>query len=745
MKKIAIITLMRNPNHGNVLQNIAMQRIFEKRGCVAETVINRKGSTLFLSGFKTKIKLLINCLLNRNNTRRSEKRRQRFLNCCRRNIRYSPISYDGTFSEKIIDKYDFFVAGSDQIWNPWFGLATEFELLAFAPEEKIMSYAGSFGVSEFENLSESKREEITSYLKRFKDVSCRESSGTAFIEETAGVTAYTHIDPTMLLKKEEWRRLQKKPDCEIPERYVFVYMLGEISDRYREIIERKAESLDAQVINILENHFVALDPLEFLWLIDHSLFVCADSFHACVFSILFHKTFAIFDRIDSQKKQNARFDTLLEKFEIPATSVFVTADSEPTGELDWESIDARLEAERVLSNDYIDSHIGASKAVKIVRKADCCGCNACQQICPQKCISMVEDSEGFRYPEVDESRCTSCGLCQKICPVINAPEKDDSIISAYACYSKDSDKRIRSSSGGMFHLLADYVLEQSGIVFGAGFDDGYNVRHMAVADNAELEKLFGSKYVQSDTADTFSQIKQLLNAGNTVLFSGTACQISGLKSFLRKPYEKLITVDVLCHGAPSPLLWSNYLEEMKEIYHSQPEYITFRAKTQGWKQFSMRIEFENGSVYDRTLTEDTFLRLFLNNICLRPSCHDCKFKTLSRDSDISLGDYWGIENTHRDMDDDAGASVVIIHSQKGAELFEAIADGSRYTADDIDRLLPKTMDSRKSVAPHHNRTEFFKKLADGESATSLVKLIEPSLMTRVKRKLKRVKNRILGR
>lgn len=374
--------------------------------------------------------------------------------------------------------------------------------------------------------------------------------------------------------------------------------------------------------------------------------------------------------------------------------------------------------------------------ISIKDKKNCCGCNACVQKCQKKCITMVEDTQGFMYPSVNKIECINCGLCEKVCPVANVMSKQQNIL-AYAAYA-DDNIRMKSSSGGLFTLLAEKILDENGVVFGAAFDNDFLVHHISIESKDELFKLQGSKYLQSQIENTYVQVENHLKNERKVLFTGTACQIAGLKNFLGKEYEQLYTVDVLCHGVPSPKLWQHYLKYQENCYNSQVTQVFFRSKKFGWRKFSLQLQFNNSSIYEEVYEKDMYMKLFLSNICLRPSCHDCKYKKMNRPSDITIGDSWGIEKYMPEMDDDKGTSVVLIHSQKGKELFDSCKNEMLFKEAEVDQILPPHADSRKSVAIHSRRSKFFKELNAGSSMLSLMKLLKPRFLGKVKRKIKKI-------
>lgn len=307
--------------------------------------------------------------------------------------------------------------------------------------------------------------------------------------------------------------------------------------------------------------------------------------------------------------------------------------------------------------------------IDIKDKKDCCGCHACTSACPTHCITMKADEQGFLYPIVNQDLCTQCGLCERVCPVITQNEEQQPI-NVYAAKSKDNEIRMQSSSGGIFTHLAEAVINDGGIVFGARFSKDWQVEHACVKDIEGLASLRGSKYVQSTIGDTYLETKKYLRQGLKVLFSGTPCQIAGLKRFLRREYPNLLTVDIVCHGVPSPQVWRAYLNE---VYRKQPAPITgisFRDKRDGWRKYRFHISHANSK--EAPSAGNVFMKGFLKDLYLRPSCHSCPARSGRSNSDITLGDFWGIHKYHPEMDDNRGTSLILIHNEKGQLLYDSI-------------------------------------------------------------------------
>lgn len=304
--------------------------------------------------------------------------------------------------------------------------------------------------------------------------------------------------------------------------------------------------------------------------------------------------------------------------------------------------------------------------IEVKDKKNCCGCSACASVCPRHCITMVEDSEGFLYPQVDEEACVNCGLCEKVCNELN-PYDTREPLQVLAAINKDDEVRQKSSSGGIFHLLAEKTIREGGVVFGARFDENWQVVIDYAEDMKGVEAFMGSKYVQARMENAYVDAKRFLNEGRKVLFSGTPCQVAGLHKFLRKSYDNLLSVDLICHGVPSPKVWRAYLEEVVKQGQSI-SCVEFRNKEKGWKKFSFFLRYNGVGKTVSMLspfTENHYMKAFLSDIILRPSCYECKARGCSSQSDITIADFWGIETLLPEMDDDKGTSLVLVNTNAG--------------------------------------------------------------------------------
>ena len=311
--------------------------------------------------------------------------------------------------------------------------------------------------------------------------------------------------------------------------------------------------------------------------------------------------------------------------------------------------------------------------INIKQKVDCCGCTACANVCAHDAITMQPDDLGFKYPFVDANKCVNCGLCNKVCQFHDNYNRYDNYDSPLVYYARRKNEGLlsKSQSGGVFYAIAEYVLHGGGIVYGAAFKESFKVCHIRATNNKEIESLRMSKYVQSDMCDIFKSVKADLKSFHTVLFSGTACQIAGLKSYIPiRLHEKLICIDVICHGVSSPQIWSDYIEYLEHKYNSRIKKACFRDKRFGWHGATESFLFSNGKeIFARTNNH-----LYFSGLSFRESCHNCYYTNIQRVGDITLGDYWGLPKESPYEKDAKGLSLVLINSDKGKKIYEKVRE-----------------------------------------------------------------------
>lgn len=360
--------------------------------------------------------------------------------------------------------------------------------------------------------------------------------------------------------------------------------------------------------------------------------------------------------------------------------------------------------------------------IQIKDKRHCCGCTACEQVCPKHCISMQEDEEGFKYPCVDASLCVNCELCEKVCPYLNSYPIPTEKPASFACKTKDEGLREKSSSGGLFTILATQIIQDGGVVFGAKFDADWNIVHGYTESLEGLAAFRGSKYSQSDMGDSFRQAKDFLKTGRKVMFTGTPCQVAGLNHFLQKNYDNLYAVDFVCHSVPSPKVWSNYL---KEVYGKDKIVsLTFRDKSDGWSKYGLSVQVDNGAFAKGSHQTNTFMRAFLSNLIVRPGCTDCPARYYKSGADITMADCWGFGEYHPDLNDDKGMSLALLHTNKGLTLYKDIEH--QLSSLQIPYVEVQEDSNHKPIicSPkfHRYRNNFFNDLIKGDKGT--VELME---------------------
>ena len=338
--------------------------------------------------------------------------------------------------------------------------------------------------------------------------------------------------------------------------------------------------------------------------------------------------------------------------------------------------------------------------ITILEQNRCLSCRSCEQSCSFSAVSFIENKEGFLYPVVNFQKCINCGKCVMHCPVLNPIKNETYSLQAYAAILKDENKIKQSSSGGVFSALAEQIIKIGGFVFGAAYDDKLQVKHISVSTYEELERLKGSKYVASDTGSTFSEVEKLLKKNKVVLYSGTPCQIAGLKVFLGKEYEKLITVDLICHGVPSQKLFNRYLELESKRNRGKIIYYGFRDKDIcGWSCIG-KAKLKTKKKIKIKIVEgccDPYYATFLRGETYRESCYICQFANNQRVGDITIGDFWGVENFYPDLERKNGVSCVIINTRKGKEFFSKYSEVLNIIPSDIEKISEKNTNLKEPV------------------------------------------------
>lgn len=379
---------------------------------------------------------------------------------------------------------------------------------------------------------------------------------------------------------------------------------------------------------------------------------------------------------------------------------------------------------------------------EIIEKKKCTGCSACMNICPKKAITMKRDNEGFLHPEINQEKCINCGLCKRTCPVLNTTT-NSSINKCYVAYNKDSKVKENSSSGGIFDSIARLILKDKGLVIGAAFNKDNKLNHIIIEKEKDLDKVKGSKYLQSNLNNIFTYVKENIK-DNKILFVGTPCQVAGLKAYLKKDYENLICIDLFCHGVPSPKLFDKYVNELEERHNDKLLNYNFRDKSTGWDNYSNKATFKNKE-YKELQKDNNYMKLFLLDIALRESCYDCNFKLGNKYSDITLGDFWGVNNYYPEMYNKKGVSAIIINTAKGLDIFNKISSNLEYKNCKLEEILSGNPSLKLSGKYPTRRNEFFDNIDILNINDLTKKYTKRPLYKRILGKLKRVIKKVLGK
>lgn len=586
--------------------------------------------------------------------------------------------------------YDVLLSGSDQIWNPRIFPDGRFDPVffgAFSRRRKI-AYAPSFGIPQ---IPEEMEAELRDYLSHFSHLSAREQQGRAIIKEVAGQEVPVVLDPTLLLDQEQWASMAHTP-CGYPAGgYILCYCISK-PDALAPYIQTLAEKTGLPVVQLCgirqkvhpkARCILDAGPAEFLALFQNAGYVCTNSFHGTVFSVQFEKRF--FTAVAPKElaaPETSRTFSLLSRLGLAQRIIGKGDSAGLTDNVDWAAVSARLAEARRSSLAYLQAALlnepyreparePAVEALPVLSDhIHCTGCGACASICPKDAITMKRDREGFSYPEISGVLCVHCGRCTQVCPALHQRPVTP-LPAVYAAWNRDERIRRDSTSGGAFTVLAEYVLEGGGVVYGAAFDGRQHLRHVACFRKEDLWRLRGAKYVQSDLGDTFREIRTALKM-RTVLFSGTPCQVDGLYRYLGQRPENLITCDLVCHGVPSPGVWEDMAYSIQQQKGKELRAVRFRNKVTGWKDGHFTTVYEDGTVDTAPLFQTGYGRAFGRALFLRPSCHHCAYTSMTRPGDFTLGDFWGLRPDELPEQQEKGVSLLMVNTPHGSHIFDQL-------------------------------------------------------------------------
>ena len=593
-----------------------------------------------------------------------------------------------------------FVLGSDQVWN--YGISKHFgksNYLDFVDDEhKKIAYAASFGHGT-DFTPEEEREKVGELLRRFDAISIRENQGVEIVRENYHVRADHVVDPVFLAEKSIYEELAEKSKFREETPYICTYILDPTAE-IREALLHISKKKGLRLVNILDGvpwifdknkkrlELEAASNVEvedWLHLIQNSELVITDSCHGTAVAAMFEKTVI---PIANRQRGYARFESLVEMLGIPERLIKHPRDIidnpvclEP---MNVEFISLLLESNRISSREWLRTALetprGSLPTVAIPQKAIpkkleqslCMGCSACSSTCSYGALALQEDSWGYYRSLVDFNRCVDCGRCQMVCPALHLPKKtNEEHPTCYACIATDDSILRESSSGGMFTVLAEKIFQSKGYVVGAVWTETFAVKHVIIKDGSDLPRLQKSKYLQSYMGNIFQEIKEKLELKSPLLFSGTPCQVAGLKAYLGKEYEHLLLVDILCSHAPSQLFFRKYL---REAFPQGVEKYEFRHKKYGWDCITVKVITKDGeTIIRRGGGEDDWQRIFHDHTMCAIHCETCRYQKTPRYGDLTLGDFWGIEKRDQEIDSKQGVSVVLCNNDKGRAFLESIS------------------------------------------------------------------------
>ena len=729
-KKIGILTFHQANNYGAAIQAFALKCYCETLGYEAH-IINYKslGNADKITPFQdfmqesNKKKAFIKLVRSLMSLVGDKKRASMFLEF---RHKYFDESMQCHTLKDIADlKYDVYIAGSDQIWNYQI-TSMKFDpvfFLQFNNKARRIIYAASSQDTPFPLDWELKFKKMLE--KTDAIVSIREKKLADYVSALTNHTFPVVADPTILAGKEILDKIPTYRKNSTP--YILIYQIDSnpYSDVSVKTLEKKFKrpvyTMTVPRLGSIHGRKGDAGPEEFMGLLKNADFLVTNSFHGIALSLIYEKQFYVYENGGVM----SRIDGLLKQAGLLNRKIKLVRDIDLNNKIDYAKVTPMIKTMQGYAREFLQEALKGNTvqplmeaasmdnkrvSVKDKRREECCGCSACADICPVKAIEMKTDEEGFLYPVINNDKCINCKMCDNVCSFekVQKRPKPFDLPLAYGVKYKIQSERESSRSGAAFIGISNVVLQNNGVVYGAVMQSDFSVKHMRAENTKQRDEMKKAKYVQSTMVGICAGIEKDLRDNREVLFSGTPCQVAGVKSYLHMkkiPDDKFYSCDLVCHGVPSPLIWKKNIKFIEEKYHTQIVEANFRDKEFGWDSHceSFILKGRKKKVVSRNYTD-----MFYDHIMFRPSCHICPFANVQRPGDITLADFWGIEKHDRAFDDNRGVSLVLVNSRAGKELFDKAAPQFDFFACDIQNCLQPTL--IRPSAPSPRREEFWKDL-----------------------------------
>lgn len=792
--RVALATCHDKYNYGSMLQAWATQEFLKDRGFDVRTIdkVGLKGAISVgrrehYARHVTDAQMYVEKApfalhrarqkLSRRFGREMGERRAAFDAFARDRFHLTRRTYSFDDARELSTEYDALVVGSDQLWLPVNVAGGYYTLSWAASGVRKVAYATSFGLSELDGWTSRRAGE---FLQDYYAVSVREESGADIVEGATGMRPTVVCDPTMLLDAARWREMADSARIDAPgDSYVLAYFLGRNAWQ-RKVVRAFANAHGFKVVAVAHNDsFVRADegyadlypwdagPAEWVRLIDGADLVCTDSFHGTLFSSILETPFVSFRRhSEGDQSTNSRLDTLLGMLGLEDRLCRDPGEFEPivATQIDFAEVNARAAERREASARWLVDSLSlgdrmAPRHIEVFHKEDCCGCGACASSCPVDCIEMRCDSEGCEYPHVDDDGCVGCGKCISACPVINRKPEIERPQKAFLVQHRDSQVLLESTSGGAMTALAQAVIDNGGIVFGAGFL-GEDMRwragdapgklvvgHFGVDEVLELCRFRNSKYVQSSVGPAYREVREELAKGREVLFTGTPCQCEGLISYLGSKPEGLRVADVVCHAVVCRSVFSAYVDWVERRV-GPIDAIRFRDKATYGYNYSNICAVVRGEVmservpYSAGVESGPYLRAFFGNLSDRQICYVCPFKKRYRESDLTCWDCFDPSEYGSELDNNGGVTRVLVHSAAGRCLLDRASKYLRTEEVDAVAAVAGVREMTRPVNGNPKMTRFMHDIADMGPDELVEKWFPDSLRVKAMRVARRVAQRI---